>query len=58
MEASRIDPSLLGHGYYADARELLTDIHQLLHRDVPPEERMGLQKAKTEAGAPYWVIAS
>ncbi|OGW65754.1 MAG: hypothetical protein A3H49_02345 [Nitrospirae bacterium RIFCSPLOWO2_02_FULL_62_14] len=55
VEASSIDLSFLGHGYYADARSLLQDMHILLQRDTPPSRRFGLQEA-TANGLHYWVI--
>lgn len=55
IETSRIDLSFLGHGYFADARDLLSDIHTLLEHDTPPERRFGLE-AVTADGLRHWVI--
>jgi hypothetical protein len=38
-----IDRSLLGHGYFAGARDVLHDIHDRLVSDLPPQRRMGLR---------------
>lgn len=57
VEVSNIDLTFLGHGYYADARDFLHDIHALMLNDEMPIKRMGLQAAKTDEGEEYWVIA-
>lgn len=57
VETSSIDLSYLGHGYFADARSLLQDMHTLLQQDAPPERRFGLKEATAE-GLRYWVISS
>jgi esterase/lipase superfamily enzyme len=55
VEVSNIDLTLLGHGYFADARDLLQDMHQLLIHNSSPEQRFGLRK-KQENGQNYWII--
>jgi esterase/lipase superfamily enzyme len=55
VEASAIDLSFLGHGYYADARNLLQDMHALLENDLAPERRFGLVAASAN-GLGYWRI--
>ncbi|MBN3908319.1 MAG: alpha/beta hydrolase [Nostoc sp. NMS1] len=55
IEVSNIDLTLLGHGYFADARDLLQDMHQLLIYNSSPEQRFGLRK-KQENGQNYWII--
>ena len=57
VEVTNVDVSLLGHGYFAEARDLLHDIHNLLVDDAPPAHRMGLRPATTPDGRSYWVIA-
>ena len=39
VEVSNVDLSWLGHGYFADARDLLQDMHKLLADNTPPEGR-------------------
>jgi esterase/lipase superfamily enzyme len=56
VEVTNVDVSLLGHGYFAEARDLLHDIHNLLIADTPPASRMGLRPATTSDGRGYWVI--
>ncbi|MFE6384782.1 alpha/beta hydrolase [Nocardiopsis dassonvillei] len=44
IDASRIDLSLLGHGYYAQSRPVLSDIHGILHDAHHPSARFGLRR--------------
>lgn len=55
IEVSKIDLSLLGHGYFSDARDLLQDIHELLNNNKSPNNRFGLQSAFFN-GKKYWSI--
>ncbi len=57
VEVTKIDLSMLGHGYMAAAREVLTDMHSLLRHNAAPGKRLGLRHAQTANGATYWVIA-
>lgn len=52
------DITLLGHGYVAEAREVIADIHSLIWNDLPPEKRFGLQPTATESGQRYWLIGA
>jgi esterase/lipase superfamily enzyme len=56
VEVSNIDLTFLGHGYYADARNFLQDMHALLLHNEPPEKRMGVRAASTVDAQAYWVI--
>ncbi len=56
VACTEVDLTYLGHGYYADAREVLQDIHTLIHRDSPPAKRFGLREATTENREKYWLI--
>ncbi|MFJ8114027.1 alpha/beta hydrolase [Streptomyces sp. NPDC096132] len=47
IDASRIDLSLLGHGYYAAARPVLADIHAILYGQHAPGARIGLEQDPT-----------
>ncbi|MBO9676333.1 MAG: alpha/beta hydrolase [Sphingobacteriaceae bacterium] len=51
-----IDLSLLGHGYVANSRIVLTDMHQLLLNNTEPSKRMGLKKEITPQGNYYKII--
>jgi esterase/lipase superfamily enzyme len=55
INVSNLDLTLLGHGYVAEARELLTDIHTLLRDGSPPSKRFGLRRM-TAPGGEYWVV--
>lgn len=56
VNAVNADVSLLGHGYVAEAREVISDIHAMIRHGMAPERRFGLRPAQTEDGAPYWLI--
>jgi esterase/lipase superfamily enzyme len=56
IAVTNIDLTLLGHGYVAEARDVLKDIHALIHRDQSPDRRFGLRPAATPAGDLYWEI--
>jgi esterase/lipase superfamily enzyme len=55
VEVSNIDLTLLGHGYYSGAHEVLRDMHALLRHNDPPSVRFGLNKVALADGI-YWVI--
>jgi esterase/lipase superfamily enzyme len=53
---SNVDMTLLGHGYMAEAREVLNDMYQLIRTGSPPGRRFGLDVQKTKEGQQYWII--
>jgi esterase/lipase superfamily enzyme len=55
VEVSNVNLSWLGHGYFADARDLLQDMHKLLADNTPPEGRFGLRTVQVGAEQ-YWII--
>jgi esterase/lipase superfamily enzyme len=55
IEVSDVDISLLGHGYFAEARELLPDIYAQIWQGMPPP-RFGLLPIQTADGQAYWRI--
>ena len=55
INVSNLDLTLLGHGYVAEARELLTDIHALLRDGTPPAQRFGLRQVTSPTGD-YWTV--
>ena len=55
VEVSNVDLTFLGHGYFAAARDLLHDLHDLLVNDLPPERRMGLRPSRDGS---YWIIGA
>lgn len=54
IDASETDLTFLGHGYYAEARPVLTDMYSILRGQHRPETRFGLQQATDPQGRPYW----
>jgi esterase/lipase superfamily enzyme len=56
VEVSNIDLTFLGHGYFADARDLLVDIHNLLRYNSSPDNRFGLKLVQVGVRK-YWKIA-
>jgi esterase/lipase superfamily enzyme len=56
VEVSNIDLTWLGHGYISDAREVLTDMHQLLMNNQPPDRRAGLRSILDTERRRYWQI--
>ncbi len=55
VDVARIDLSLLGHGYYNEARPLLEDMYDLILEGTAPDRRFGLQKIEAEPQR-YWAI--
>ena len=56
IEVSNIDLTLLGHGFFADARDVLQDMHNLIMHNAPPDKRMGLKKNSPDEKVVYWSI--
>lgn len=53
IDASNVNLGLLGHGYAAEMRPLLADIHQLIRGDTPPDSRFGLRRV-IRGGSTHW----
>jgi esterase/lipase superfamily enzyme len=58
INVTNVDLTMLGHGYVAEARDVLTDMHALITHGAPPNERFGLREAKNEEGERYWLIGA
>jgi esterase/lipase superfamily enzyme len=56
VHVANVDLTALGHGYIAEARDVLHDMFVLIKHDAPPTGRMGLRSTYTETGEQYWVI--
>jgi esterase/lipase superfamily enzyme len=56
VNVTDVDLTMLGHGYVADARAVLTDMYTLITRDTPPGQRFGLRPATNEQGKRFWLI--
>jgi len=55
IDASHINLGLIGHGYAAETRPVLADIHRLIQSDTPPDRRFGIRRAF--GGAGHWEFA-
>lgn len=57
INVTNVDVTLLGHGYIAEARDVLRDMHDLLTNRSPPSARFGLRQAEV-GDERYWVIGA
>jgi esterase/lipase superfamily enzyme len=57
INVTNADLTMLGHGYIAEAKDVLRDMHLIL-RGASPRERFGLREAKNEEGQRYWLIGA
>lgn len=55
VEVSEIDNSFFGHGYWAEARDMLHDMEKLIVNNTPPQRRIGLVPVDSN-GCQYWRI--
>lgn len=53
IDASSVDTSLIGHGYYAESTSVLTDIFYLLKDDKAPGDRFGMRPVDRPDGTYY-----
>jgi esterase/lipase superfamily enzyme len=58
INVTNVDLTMLGHGYIAEARDVLIDMHALITGGTPPGDRFGLREAKNEEGKRYWLIGA
>jgi esterase/lipase superfamily enzyme len=58
INVTNADLTMLGHGYVADARDVLQDMHDLIFHNTPPGKRFGLQEMRNEQGQPFWLIGA
>ncbi|MDN3279513.1 alpha/beta hydrolase [Frankia sp. RB7] len=56
ISVSNIDMSLLGHGYFAEARNVLADLYDLLVHGASPAMRFGLRETMTDDGKLFWQV--
>ena len=54
MNVSNLDLTVLGHGYVAEARDVLQDMHRLIREGTAPSNRFGLRQASLPDGRTYW----
>jgi esterase/lipase superfamily enzyme len=58
VNVTNADLTMLGHGYVADARDVLQDMHDLIFHGDPPSKRFGLRELRNENGQAYWLIGA
>lgn len=56
IDASNVNLGLLGHGYAAEMRPVLADIHRLINDDTTPDHRFGLRRVP-DAKPTHWKFA-
>lgn len=56
INVTNVDLTMLGHGYVAEARSVLEDMHRLITTGAPPEARFGLRESTTDEGEQFWLI--
>jgi esterase/lipase superfamily enzyme len=57
VDASSVDTDFLGHGVFAEQRDLLQDMFYLLEHGLDPTRRFGLKQMQTEIG-PFWSFSA
>ena len=56
IDASKVNLDSLGHGYFAEAYNVLYDLWLLLHFNTQPRDRIFIDQSKTDDGAVYWSL--
>jgi esterase/lipase superfamily enzyme len=56
VSVTNVALSFLGHGYVAESRAVLTDIHDLIIDNADPSKRFGLRRLTNPSGQTYWEI--
>jgi esterase/lipase superfamily enzyme len=56
VDVTNVDLTNLGHGYIAEARDVLRDIHDLITHGTAPNRRFGLSPKVTLSGERFWVV--
>lgn len=57
VSVTNVDLTALGHGFVAQTRPVLEDIHTLIHQGKPPGQRFGMRRAATPDGLAFWSLA-
>jgi esterase/lipase superfamily enzyme len=55
VNVTNIDVTALGHGYIAEARDVLRDMYDLIDRAVPPQDRLWLREVANAEGR-HWEL--
>jgi esterase/lipase superfamily enzyme len=56
INVANVDITKLGHGYVAEARDVLGDMQRLISTGSPPQDRFALRQETDDSGGRYWVI--
>jgi esterase/lipase superfamily enzyme len=56
INVTNVDLTALGHGYIAEARDVLHDMYELIVHGAPPERRFGLREQRTPSGESFWLV--
>jgi esterase/lipase superfamily enzyme len=57
IDVADVDLSLLGHGYVAEVRAVLQDIHALVTANTPPASRFGIRRVLGKDGL-HWTVGA
>lgn len=55
VDASKIDTNFLGHGYFAETKELIHDLYLILEHSFEPQQR-NLRKKQEPSKGSYWLF--
>jgi len=55
---SKVDLSLLGHGYFSGSEPVLYDMKSVLEGSHDPSKRLRLVSMNNDVGAPYWTVSA
>ena len=55
IDASAVDTSFIGHGYFADNASVISDIYDLLKQGTLPDHRPRLRAVAAQTGR-YWIL--
>jgi hypothetical protein len=58
VNVTNVDLTLLGHGYLAASRPVLTDIHSLVTTGMAPESRPMLRRVDSADSRVHWEFAA
>ncbi len=56
VDCSRVDLSFMGHSYFGENRDVLSDLFMLVKEQRPADKRPHLERRETETGAEYWAF--
>ena len=57
IDASDANTGFLGHSYFAESRDIITDIFQIFKDGTKAHKRKGLISKQHASGKPYWTVA-